>query len=208
MKDCSSDAARAGLVARPEQVRAEGSQRVGIIGIERGRLPRQRHRFIEPIVVRRELPCQAVHLAVVRRDGERLRDFRLVLGLLVFDVGHGGQQRVRVEARRIDGERLLQELPPFVAFVGVGGLACQEHIRVDRRRVDVERLLRQRHRLRRIVVGQRLRGAEERRRPARVRLEDRLERFQRFAVLFGLQGIAHPTPVLMAGSAGARFAAS
>ena len=61
--------------------------------------------------------------------------------------------------------------------------------------IDLERRVRQRHGLRRVLVGKRLRGADERRRPARVGLEHRLERFQRFAVLLRLKEELAPAGV-------------
>ena len=94
---------------------------------------------------------------------------------------------MHVEARRVDRQRFLQQLARFGAVVGVHRLIGEEHVRVHGERIDLERALDERRRLRRVVVLERARAAEERRRPARIGFERRLIRLDRFGVVVFLE---------------------
>ena len=156
---------------------------------------RHRYRFFEPVVARQQISGHAEDIAVARCDREHLVRFGLELLGLVFDVGQPGKERPGLEARRIDGERLLQQLAGLRTLAGVDGLVGQEHVRGDVGRIDLQHLLRERDRLRRVLVGQRARRPEQGRRPVGLRLERRLERLQRFAGVVGLQEQLAPAGV-------------
>ena len=94
---------------------------------------------------------------------------------------------MRVEARGIHRESLLQHLPSFVLVVLIERLSGDEHVGFDVGRIELEGLLRRCHRLRRVVVGERPRRTEEGRRPFRVALERSLEQFQRIGLLMCVQ---------------------
>ena len=171
--------ARARLVARAQQLDAEIGERAVVLRVERERAPRELHRFVEAIVVRGELAGRQVHVGVIGRDRERLGRPRLELLRLVLDEGERGAERVRVEARRIDGEGLVDRLARLVVVARVGRFAGEKELRVDRRGVHFERALGETDGLRGVLLFERPRGAHQRRRPPRVGLQRHLERLER-----------------------------
>jgi hypothetical protein len=112
-------------------MRAEIRQRGGIVWTQLQSAPDELDRFVEAVGVRRELAGDAIHLAMRRRDGEHLGDTPFELRGLVLDVGEARHQRVRLQALRIDRERLLKHPPRFVAPVVVDGELRQEDMRAD-----------------------------------------------------------------------------
>ena len=115
------------------------------------------------------------------------------------------EQRVRLEARRVDGERLVERLARFVVLArrrsparrGRRCASTDDGLISSARLASVDRL-------RRVVVGERARGADERRRPARIDLQRHLERLQRLARCCISRGTARPTPVWIGGIVGQR----
>ena len=115
---------------------------------------------------------------------ERLRHFRLELGRLVLHVRQRGDQRAC--ASRLDGliaSALVSASRASSCLLGVGGLFGEEEIRVDRRRVELERVFGEGDRLRRILVGNRPRRADDGRYPRGVGFQRDFVRPERFAVL-------------------------
>ena len=123
--------ARLGFVAGAQQMGAEIGERARI-AVERQTFARQRHRLVEPVVVRGQLARRPIHVAVVRRDRQRLRYRRVEVLRLVVDERDGGHERVRFEVRRIDLECLGQQIPGFVAPPGIDCLLGKEDVGLDR----------------------------------------------------------------------------
>ena len=178
---------RARLVAGAKQVRAKIRERPGVLRLQLDSPPQQSHRFVESVVVGRQLPDDAVDLAVGWSDREHLRHLGLEVALLVLDIGERRQGRMRVEAVGFDGERLLQRLAGFVFVVLVERSMSKEDVRLGVRRVDLERLLGGADGLWRVIVGQRNGGTEQRRRPRRIGAEGDREQFERIGVLVGVE---------------------
>ena len=139
-------------------------------------------------------PATRYDVPELGRDGQQARDLGVEVGFAIFNVGDAGNERARVETRRVDGERLLERGLGFVALPGVERLARQEHVGIDAARIGLQGGLRMRHSFRRIVVRQRLRRSEERRDVPRIHEQRQLERLQRVAVLIFFKARAHPTP--------------
>ena len=178
---------RTGLISGPQQMRSQIREGVRVPRIEHEPPARERNRLVEAIVVPGQLAGGAIDFSVVGGDGERPGDFGFEVRLLVFDVGERGEERVRVEARRIDEQRLVQPRPRLVMVIGVGGFARQKHLCFDRERIDLERFLRDRGGLRRIVFFKRASRADDGRRIPRVRFQRDLERLDRLALVVRLE---------------------
>ena len=91
------------------------------------------------------------------------------------------------EARRIHGQRLLQQPAGFVAVSGVDRLSGQKNLGVDVGGIDFEGVLRHRDCLRRIVVGKCARRTDQGGRPFLVCLQRNLIGLQRFGRAVFLQ---------------------
>jgi hypothetical protein len=81
--------------------------------------------------VRRQLTGRAVHVAVGRRNRQRLVGLRLEFLRLVLDERERRDERVRLEARRVHGEGFPQRFVRLVVVPGVGGFAGEEDVRVN-----------------------------------------------------------------------------
>jgi hypothetical protein len=64
-------------------------------------------RLVEAVVARGQLAGHAIHLAIARRDLERLGRLGLEVLRLVLDVRQRSAQRDRLEARGIHRQRLV-----------------------------------------------------------------------------------------------------
>ena len=168
-------------------MRPEIGQRPRIPRIEGEGASRQRHRFVEPVVVRGHFAGGAVDVAVTGGDRERLVGRGLELLRLVLHEREGGDERLRVEAGRVDGERPLERFVRLVVVAGVGGLAGEEHQGLNGRWVDLERLASEAHCLRRILVLQRAGRTQQRRHPPRVGLQRDLKRLHRVGLVVLLE---------------------
>ncbi len=179
--------ARGGLVAGAQQLRAEVGERTRIARRQNQRPPCHQDGFVEPVVMGEQFAGRAIDVGVVRRHRLHLRDFGFELRVVVFDKRERRERRVRVDARRIHRERFLNQIARLAAVIDVRRLAGEKELRVRRLRIDLQHALDHRCRLRRIVIRERARGAEQRGRPARIRFEGGLIRLDRFGVVVLLE---------------------
>ena len=75
------------LVPDSEQVHAEIGECARVSAVERDGAARQFDSLVESVIVRGHLARDAVHVAVIGRDGQRLGDLGVELLRLVIDVG-------------------------------------------------------------------------------------------------------------------------
>ena len=178
---------RLGFVTRPHEVKPEIAGGADIRGIEGDGLARQRDRFVEAVVARRQLAGDAIHLAERGVDRQHLGDLGLVRRLVVAHVGDGAEQRPGIQMRRVG----RQHLPDSLASLGVARVVeielGQEQLGLGIARIDLERLLGGGCGSRRVLVRQRPRHPEVRRGPLAVLLEHLLERLQRLGGILGLE---------------------
>ena len=118
--------ARAGLVARAQQLDAEIGERAIVLAVERERAAGQLDGLVEPIVARGELAGDEIEVAVRRRDRQRFGGVRLEVLRLVGDKCQRGAQRERVEAGGIHRQCLVDRLVRFVGMARIGGLAGEK----------------------------------------------------------------------------------
>ena len=187
--------ARGGLITRSEQVQAEVSERPRAPRVELQGAARQRHRLLEPVVAGEQRSGHPVDVAVARGDRQHLVSFDLELVEPVFDIGQAREERSRLEARGVDGQRLLEQLPGLRALAGIDRLICQKDVCRDVGRIDLEHFLRERDGLRRVLFRQRARRPEQSRRPPGIHVERGLERLHGLADVIGLQEQLAPAGV-------------
>jgi hypothetical protein len=153
--------------------------------IDRQRLFRERRGLVESVMAGGMLAGEAVDLPVRRIDLEDRRDLAVERRLVVLDVGHGRQRRVRVEVCRIDGQDFVDLRARLLVPIVVEVQAGEQQMGIGEVRIDRERLGRGGRGLRRILVLEHARDPGVRRRPLRVGLERGLERLHRLgAVVF------------------------
>ena len=132
-------APRLGLVAGPQQVHAQIRVGAVVVGLELDRLPRQRHRVVEPVVPGGQAAGRAVDVAVDRIDRQRAPRLRLEVGGPPLDVRHRRQEGARLKTARRDLQGARDVRAGLVRPVGVDRQLGLDQHGVHQLIVDVER---------------------------------------------------------------------
>ena len=172
--------ARRGFVAGAQQVHPERGLRARIGRLDLHRLAPLRHRLLEAVVGGELGADDAIDGARPRPQRQHALRQRVGIGGAILDGRDRRLQRQRLDLIGIDRQHLAN------LFAGIGEAAAVERllgepqVRGDAVRIDGQRLVEAGARGARIVVGHRRGVADQRRHPARIGLQRRLERLGRF----------------------------